>query len=342
MKLMMGALILALSQLTATAQDYNFNIQHDTYQNLDSLFSANLTDGLVWEDEQFVISVGFDFPIQNSFYDTVKIEDDGFFVFFQQCGLDTDAEGPILLALFCDLADRGVFLGNGNIPLSSISYLVENISGTKILKVEWKNATLSFGEGYDDFINFQVWLYESGTIEIRFGESNITDPSDPDAWGWGESGPLVNLIYEIDCALNNPPVSLHVFGNANAPGDTIIQGSIQGLPVVPINNVPLPGTVYQFLPIQDVSVENSNDIFSSINIFPNPAKSSATLKLPENGTLHKGDFIIYDLSGKLVYEIKNATADNSLTLDLHGLQSGFYLCQYKTPGKSFFHKLVVE
>lgn len=154
---------------------YSLETSNEPYEELTGATSVN--NGEIWDDPLYVVVLPFDITIN----ETVT----NFLAFVGLGGLfaaptGNEDEFSFLFAFECDLLDRGELTGEES--LSPISYVIEGDPGSRIVKVEFKNAGSwaeldAFGT-MDMFINFQMWVYEgSNRFEFRFGPSNIDDPS---------------------------------------------------------------------------------------------------------------------------------------------------------------------
>src|SRR5690554_3361506 len=158
----------------ANAQtEYNFNVANEPYNNL--VGSISLNNDQVWDDPGYVIPLGFDFQIGTYVFNSIHI------VSWSVGGVlstSTDGTGvaPLLVPIAQDIIDLGYGSGASQ---SNISYKVEGDSGSQILKIEWNNVGFWDDMTGNDFMNFQVWLYEgSNSIEYRYGSSEINFPED--------------------------------------------------------------------------------------------------------------------------------------------------------------------
>lgn len=80
-----------------------------------------------------------------------------------------------------------------------------------------------------------------------------------------------------------------------------------------------------------------------LGIYPNPAKHTATILLPDFGDEQAVEMTIFRLDGQRVWTQNRQTAGNeSLQLDLTGWTPGVYLVKAKTAGQQLVKKLIVQ
>lgn len=80
-----------------------------------------------------------------------------------------------------------------------------------------------------------------------------------------------------------------------------------------------------------LGIEESN--LNKINIFPNPASNQLTIT---NGMNY--DFLVYDISGKLM--MRNKIKSHSESFDLRNLNTGMYVIKLGNKGKVFTQKII--
>ncbi|MCK8481468.1 DUF7619 domain-containing protein [Psychroserpens algicola] len=88
------------------------------------------------------------------------------------------------------------------------------------------------------------------------------------------------------------------------------------------------------------SLSVSDTVFTTFDLYPNPAKDVVTIALNSNNSesvrLH-----IFDLQGKLILE-ENISEVNTYTIDVSDFQSGMYFVKLTTNTKTRVKKLVIE
>jgi hypothetical protein len=208
--------------------------------------STSINNGEVWDDPEYVVPIGFTFELNGNTVTALQFFGSGSL-------LAAETNDPdILTAVFpfeMDLIDRGA---NNGTSVSPLSYKVEGSAGSRICKIEWKNAgsfeELNEANSLDMFINFQLWLYEgSNSIEFHFGSNNINDP-DLFYGGFGSYLGLTDLDQNTD-ELFNP----HFFAGSIDMPFLIAEAE-------PIEGTPSSGTVYRLsldLPVE-VTVTGQN------------------------------------------------------------------------------------
>lgn len=315
---------LLLSLLIGTAisfGQYSFSKTTGTYSDLSG--STSLTNGNTWDDDQFTIPLGFNFTYFDSTISTMYIEDYGLGAYLVTDPSETGII-PMLIPYGADITDRGWddLTGPSSGGLSPISYLLTGTTGSRILKVEWKNV--GFYDDIDDngistdFTNFQLWLYEgTNNIEIHFGPNSITQPALSYS---GETGSSVELITGFDFALDEYGANtITLEGIPTAPTVKVINtfDSLEFL------NGTIPnGTIYKFTKTGGtVGVKENNAV--QAQIYPNPALSLITIT-SDNESINS--VVITDVNGRIVTEIPS----NFQSIDVSGLDSGIYFAQINT------------
>jgi len=89
-----------------------------------------------------------------------------------------------------------------------------------------------------------------------------------------------------------------------------------------------------------LSVINPVSAAAQWHIYPNPAQHSATILLPENH--HKGLCVVYDISGKRIFQQAVGTEDKDLRIDVSGWAKGSYIAEWvPRDGQTLREKLTV-
>jgi hypothetical protein len=200
--------------------------------------------------------------------------------------------------------------------LSPIDYEISGEAEQRVLKIQWRNA--GFAQWYtssdtSDFIDFQVWLFESDDhIEIHFGHHQ----ADSGTYGYPEAtsdpnpGPGIKLKFD-SCSniftLTGPcdlPSSLFV--NDCLPNYSFIDGT------------PTDGITYSIYP---TSI-GLNEIFpEKPALFPNPVTGWCTVNLSPSA--NNVNIVITNALGTEIVQFINIK--NGGRIDLSTVQSGLYL-----------------
>lgn len=310
---------------TLNAQEqstYNFSVSNETYVDLEN--STSLNYGTIWDDPEFTVPMGFDFQIAENIFNTI------YFPGFGYGGLLSSSNNSypvsVLIPIAQDIVDRG---DDSDESLSPLSYKIEGESGNQILKIEWNNVGFIEDETQNDYMNFQIWLYEgTNIIEYRYGPNSIQNP---DASFEGESGPVVELFPSINgngnfnspwyALINDPsdPTVLEVFADDQTPEtENLLIGAIPD------------GIVYQFTP-STLSTENYKE--NTVSFYPNPVENEIHISSTDNASYN---FSIYNSLGQLVKE----NIDSSENVDVSDLSSGIYFMKIKTANATVTKKFI--
>ena len=293
------------------SQTYSFQVATSPYADLTNPISLN--NGEVWEMPDYIIPIGFDFWYFHEYIDTLY--------FFEESAAmlsTSNEEGGFHKLVFpfgAMLIDRGYGTSQS---LSPLSYELSGETGSRILKIEWKNVGFGFefdaNNTLNDYVNFQLWLYEtSGNIELHFGPSKILHPE----FAYIDvSGPSVALIPQYDYEEDTvSSASLWLQGNPGNPvmvqtdEFTFLEGSI------PTN------TVFQF---SNLTVGGNIKPLKSVVVYPNPANDYLTIRLSNNAT-SIAEISICDINGRIVYQnAQNPNQSGELQVPVSELKNGVY------------------
>ena len=305
------------SQRITAGTDYTFSTSTGTYQDLSG--ATVVSAGDIWDDPEYVVPIGFPFQLYDQMTDSVYFAIDLGGSISTVVDPNTYEADYIIVPLYADLVDRGSL---GSTPLSPISYKVDGNPGSRIFKLEWKNAGFynevdSLGT-LNDFINFQVWLYEgSNDVEFRYGPSLVNNPeldyyTDSDSTAYGPLVGLSNYDFNNSYILDGP---------ASNPTLVFVEDYLTGSPP--------DGIIYRFAK-NATGVKESAASLNQVNVYPNPATSVVHFSFKE--PLHQTTkLVLTDLTGRTVREVNNTHSRNiSITTD--ELEPGIYL--YQVTGNS--------
>ncbi len=233
------------------AQEYTLQTTQEVYQELQN--PTLLSTGFQWDDDIYGIELPFSFSIGGISLDSIfvfegAISSENFAMGIDDGVLSTNPLATVV-AVGSDLVDRG-YHDAAAASLSPISYEFLTENGNQILAVEFKNAGFLDEEVTGtsvDYVNLQIRLIEDNTIEIHYGESNI---SFPEEYFDNELGNIVAVMpnYQItDTAIVLNEDIYILEGLPAAPtidimsDATDLMNGIQGLNAYPDN-----GTKYTF------------------------------------------------------------------------------------------------
>lgn len=94
-----------------------------------------------------------------------------------------------------------------------------------------------------------------------------------------------------------------------------------------------------------VSVQSTEGIKNSVNIYPNPSSSEVNIELQTPEGVSELDVNMYDISGRLIHAIhsgRTSGSNQSFRVDVANMPSGLYFIQFNTPHGRFTKKLVVS
>lgn len=302
-KLLFSLLFALLCACPAFAQSYTFSKSLQTYNTLTNTTSLNQNDA--WYDTTFTVPIGFQFEFYGQKYSSVIVDTDGIFYF-------TPTQRETIHVLTTTLSDRE---RNDTLPSRSpIKYKVDGTAGGRIFKVEFENA--GFFPRNTDYINFQVWLYETtNDIEIRYGDNRVFNLNADFDFG----GPMVGL--RKSTASNYFANNIFLSGS-NMQATAVVNSQTK----IYMSTVPTEGTTYRFNYTPKVSGLTEAASAGVLQLYPNPAQDQLWVQHLANEQLQH--IRITDLSGRTVLE--KQVAAPQVQLELANLASGVYFLQAQT------------
>jgi hypothetical protein len=214
------------------AQLFRFETTANNYQVLSG---GNIVpQEKLWRNYEYTIPVGFTFNIVGKAIDSIDISDVGAIRF------RTYSSGFPYVYLFWGYG-ASIFCRNQDTAQSQISYLTTGSSGSRILKIEYKNCAFLYDGISQDSINFQIWLKESDySIETHIGPSYSSNPSSQYLNG---QGPAIGIMNGTDNEITTYAYMLT--GSPQQPS-TASKCNIYHLPC--LSSAPEEGKVYRFSP----------------------------------------------------------------------------------------------
>lgn len=205
-------------------------------------------------------------------------------------------------------------------------YKSDLVDGSKVIKMEWRNVGI-----YDDIwssnptdhrINYQVWFYENGIIELHFGEMDLENTpfyneSTGFIWSDGESyGPWLGI------------------SNLDITEMYYLTGTLDNISIITMEDsldifyeVPEFGRYFRWIPNEVVA--NNKILKPADNDFiirNNPAGDYMGISF-KNDLFINSDLEIFSLSGKLVKRQRINKSNEQI--DVAHLSPGIYLINLK-------------
>src|ERR1700741_1647377 len=158
MKKLLLLTLLLLAGICPAQFNYTISIDSSvTYQNLTE--PTNLNSGDKWS-RSYKIPVGFAFPFNGKTIDSVSFESNGYLIIDQKLNTALMAFNNF----HCKL--------DSNQSYSALKYKLSGTEGSRVFKIECKN--IGQGDEGKELLCYQVWLKESGNIEVFIGQNTYT------------------------------------------------------------------------------------------------------------------------------------------------------------------------
>lgn len=266
MKTNLYIIILLIVPNIVFSQFYDFVSFNRIYFESDNWTSVS--NGEVWDDPGYEISLPFEFEIYGEKIQTIYIMEDGYGT---QLGTKpTFDEGPVslILPLDLDVIDRGY---NQEESISDIRYTTQTTNDNELFIIEWHNVgfynEISDGGVGESFISFQVIFNKNfNAIELSFGESNIANP---ELIYEGETGASICLIQNVDDDPTTPIAeAVCLTGEADNPSTMLFDIS-ESEPSYLIGDIP-ENKAYLFS-VNDAVPTYSNNLDPKFSIYPTTA-----------------------------------------------------------------------
>ncbi len=296
---------------------YTFSTSTATYVDLTNPTSVN--NGEIWDDPEYTISLPFEFEMNGTIITSFDYTSVGGML---QATTETAGIYEVIAPFDMDLVDRGTETDES---LSPLSYLIEGTAGSRICKIEWKNAG-SYNEGapFTMFVNFQTWLYEgSNIIEFHYGPNSLTDST---MFYDSSTGAIIALATYDE---TNEQISNANFVTGDASSPTISEEYLE------ITGTPANGMVYRFVPAgSSVSINENN---FKLSFYPNPAQNTLNIDLNSS---EAANISIVNLVGQTMKEINVNQIKNKVNIS--DLSVGMYMIKVTQGGKVYSNKFVVK
>lgn len=323
MKIIFTLLTFSFSTLLVAQNAFVFESENIPYENLEDATSLN--NGEIWDDPGYAIPLGFMFSFGEDEFDTLFISSDGTGGSLSTEALLVGGTFSLLVPVLQDIIDLGDF--DGDVSLSNISFKTDGSEGNRILKLEYNNVGFFEDETGSDFINVQVWLFESdNSIEFRYGPSSILNPNNSYEGLSGLAVGVLPLINEDGLAIE----TAFLLENNPAAPDLVVIPAGQEIAQIPALEGDIPsGMVYRFIP-QILAVDETN--LNSITVFPNPTSGEIIL----NNIQEPVSVSVTNQMGQLISFID--VYENAINLS--ALPSGIYFLEIKNKMNTTTKKIV--
>ena len=329
------SLIILCGSLTLFSQEFAYDFTLLTGQNYVPLTDADTVDtNGPWDDPTVSVPIGFDVTLFGT-------ETTNMVHFNNLLGgviMGSTMESPAIAPYNSDLIDRGRGTGQSQ---SHILYKVDGESPFRIFKMEWQNAgfyneIVVFGEN-ESFVNFQVWLYETGLIEICYGPSNIVAENQVHRPGF--NGPFVGLAESLSPTGSIIAPFWYLSGDPENPNE--IDFVPVGIPDAALDDTPEIGTIYVFRP-RDISSVNEGELATGMQLYPNPVTDVLQLKLDLEEVPDELEVRLFNTLGQEVhYQPLGQTTQSVIPIDMQQLPSGSYTVQLRD-GKAQYSKMIIK
>jgi len=277
---------------------YKIESFQDTYSEITDYESIVIeTDGFLFWDVEFPF--GFQFPFYDSTYNSVTFNHTGW-------GYFTDEEELALLLFNCNAFVTELNQDTSFIPSDMrYKYVTSNDIDALVLQfTKYRFFADPYVDMCDTYMNWQVWLFENGVIEIRFGEMHMdNNPIYRPGKGffdYNEEGVDTTALYGPFVSISNPKDESDAISFSGSYNDFEAGDWLFDI----LNVMPPIGWVIRFVP-KSVGVFEPDYKSYEVAINPNPANSFIQIQQPGSRVS------INDHTGKVVYnEIVNGDRIN--------------------------------
>ncbi len=305
--------------ISAQSAGYTIESFQGVYTELTNYESVSLlTMGdLFWELE---FQLNFQFPFYDSLYNRVIYRHDSW-------GSFTDDEDEALfLMVFTRLYAYDDLIDTSNITSDvRFSHVVSN--NMQAFVIQFTNMGFfadPFADSLDTYLNFQLWLFENGIMEVHFGEMHW-DGTPIYAPGKGfycyttSGGVDTNEVCGPFMGISNPQDEEDAIALSGSYNDFEVVGEHYSV----LTTIPPEGWIIRFKP-KSVGIFDPEPRTNQLAIKPNPASSYILIPNPGNKVT------IFDFSGKILYE--GTAPDNKVGVST--LPTGMYFIQMTSDDNS--------
>jgi hypothetical protein len=218
----------------------------------------------------------------------------------------------------------------------SLCYDVTGVKPNRIFKFQAKNLRFqkekSIYGTLNDFVNFQVWLYEgSHIVEMRYGESRIVHSND---YFYFKTSPMFGFMKKYNHTKQSYAKCYVLIDSFDAPNiDSTSNLSFDSL----LNKFPTNGTVYRFIPKAVAASIGETTIAHYFNVYPTIATNNINVDYNQS---QKSTIEIFASNGQLTKsgEIERGTN----TIDISALATGNYVLKISNDEGNVSYKFVKQ
>lgn len=301
---------------------------YDTLTNYTSILYDILPTPSIYWNNDVTIDFGFRFPYFDTDY-TYMHANGGGYIEFRQLGYE--------IYIYA-----GQFENHRTLPIFSDWRYRIDTAGTDIFKMEWRNVgilvDIESPTPTDHRMNFQVWLYENGIIEYRFGlmdlkntpwysvETGFTLPSGMTIGPWTT---IKRRMIDDEYFFLNNNGNIE-FLHTNAAGGDIFYG------------VPDSGTVMRFVPDEIVNARYRNLTKGTLQVGPNPVTDNFHIITGSDDLFRSGN-VKLELWNQFGAKVFSENINVSDEISIAHLPAGIYsVCLTDTKGSRYTAKIIKQ
>ncbi|MBS1744866.1 MAG: hypothetical protein JST21_01715, partial [Bacteroidetes bacterium] len=325
---------LMLLTISAGAQlYYSFDARYEPYVPLSS-GATNLSGSIPWDgDSSYYVPIPFIFKI-NEVPKTV------FKIFGCQVmpASDTNSLGYVsgFLPTSLGLTDRGSGTGTSQSP---IRYRTDGVAPRRIFKLEYANAGI-FNEGsafgsLDDYVNFQIWVYEdTNIVELRYGSAKLSYPS---VYFINSLAPHIGFFDKIEMQNGSSGSFFYLKGDPGAPTLDSVAASSFDFMMTTLMSYPDSSTVYRFTPKANPSgISAAASALQAVRISPTVTNGLVMLDNPQHCRI---SYSVRTMSGATT-NLEGSFESAQQDINLSGLASGVYYIELQAEGSKVLKELL--
>ncbi|MBK7212530.1 MAG: T9SS type A sorting domain-containing protein [Bacteroidales bacterium] len=223
------SMLLSIASLQSRGQSYYFAFDYQQYTEMQGHYLI-LNDP--FDDTLFTnVPIGFNYRFAGRSWNELHISSNGQ-IFFGDDPSHFDT-------LFTMLPFGADLYGDVMNHIPSISYDFGGCAGAFMMKIQFSDCSMKGGSD-NDYVNFQIWLYESnGAFEFHYGPSHVDNISNCFD---GNGGPRIGSLSQVNSS-GQVLSSLFLNGFPFAPDTTSAGQSVY------LDGLPEDGQFYYFEPL---------------------------------------------------------------------------------------------